>query len=221
MFPIPPVHHQLLYNGQFWFGYGEFFAPNPPAGAVVTYILPSAAPEGVPIIITDAAGKTIRTLRGPAQAGLNRACWDLREAPPIADPNPRRSIADMHRRDADRAFAIRQRPRDSAVGTSTQRGRRRRRRGGRGVGPVVLPGRYTVAVGSLKQDVTVEPDPHFSHFGSGSQEAPCGDPERLLASAAVGSCARRGADAERAVGGAAAIFQCRRRRRRPLRRSTK
>jgi cell division protein ZapA (FtsZ GTPase activity inhibitor) len=35
-------------------------------------------------------------------------------------------------------------------------------RGGRGAGPVVLPGRYTVAVGSLKRDVTVEPDPHFT-----------------------------------------------------------
>jgi hypothetical protein len=88
LFAIPPVHHQLLFNGQFWFGYGEFFAPNPPAGAVVTYLLPSAMPGGVPIAITDAAGKTIRTLRGPAQAGLNRACWDLREAPPIADNNP-------------------------------------------------------------------------------------------------------------------------------------
>jgi hypothetical protein len=33
-------------------------------------------------------------------------------------------------------------------------------RGGRGLGLVVLPGHYTVAVNSLKQDVTVEADPH-------------------------------------------------------------
>ena len=88
LFPIPSVHHQPLFTGQFWFGYGEFFAPNPPSGAVLTYTLPSATRDGVPITITDAAGKTIRTLRGPAEAGLNRACWDLRESPPIADQNP-------------------------------------------------------------------------------------------------------------------------------------
>lgn len=35
-------------------------------------------------------------------------------------------------------------------------------RGGRGAGPVVLPGRYTVAIGSLQQEVMVEPDPHFT-----------------------------------------------------------
>ena len=77
LFPVPPVHHEVLYQGQFWFGHGEFFAPNPPAGAVLTYYLPKAVPNGIQISISDAAGKAIRTLRGPAQAGLNRTCWDL------------------------------------------------------------------------------------------------------------------------------------------------
>jgi photosystem II stability/assembly factor-like uncharacterized protein len=160
LFPIPPVHHQLLYTGQFWFGYGEFFAPNPPAGAVVTYILPGAAPGGVPIVIADATGKTIRTLHGPAQAGLNRACWDLRESPPIADPQPApvaSCITTETARDPATSPLI---PPSGQVPNAQGAGGGGR--GGRGVGPVVLPGRYTVAVGSLKQEVTVEPDPHFT-----------------------------------------------------------
>jgi len=159
LFPIPPVHHQLLFTGQFWFGHGEFFAPNPPAGAVVTYILPKAMPAGVPIVIADAAGKTIRTLHGPAEAGLNRACWDLRESPPIADLNPSpiaKCITAPLARDPASAPVI---PPSGQVPNAEGGGGGGR--GGRGLGPVVLPGRYTVAVGSLKQDVTVEPDPRF------------------------------------------------------------
>ncbi len=88
LFPIPPAHHTTLFNGQFWFGAGEFFAPNPPAGAVISYSLPQENPGGVQIAIWDAAGNTVRLLRGPSQAGLNRACWDLRREPPMAENTP-------------------------------------------------------------------------------------------------------------------------------------
>ncbi len=159
LFPIPPVHHQFLYTGQFWFGHGEFFAPNPPAGAVITYIVPSAKPAGVSITIADAAGKTIRTLQGPAQAGLNRACWDLREAPPIADLSPAPAATCILPGGGRGAAAANPLIPPSGQVPGGQGGGGR---GGRGVGPVVLPGRYTVAVGSLKQDVTVEPDPRFT-----------------------------------------------------------
>jgi photosystem II stability/assembly factor-like uncharacterized protein len=158
LFPIPPVHHQRFYTGQFWFGQGEFFAPNPPAGAVVTYILPKAVTGGVPIVITDAAGKTVRTLQGPAQTGLNRACWDLREAPPIPDPNPApiaTCITTGTARDASTVPVI---PPSGQVPNAPGGGAR----GGRGLGPVVLPGRYIVEVGSFKQGVSVEPDPRFT-----------------------------------------------------------
>jgi hypothetical protein len=114
----------------------------------------------VQITIADAAGKTIRTLHGPAQAGLNRACWDLREAPPIADPNPA-PIATCIGTGGGRGSAA-----NPVIPPSGQvpnaPGGGGGGRGGRGVGPVVLPGRYTVAVGSLKQEVTVEPDPRFT-----------------------------------------------------------
>jgi len=87
LFPVPEAHHRNIYGGQFWFGAGEFFAPNPPFGAVLTWYLPKAAKGEVQIAIADDAGKTIRTLRGPAQAGLNRTSWDLRQAGPLPDSN--------------------------------------------------------------------------------------------------------------------------------------
>ena len=82
LFPIAPAHYQNIYNGQYWFGAGEFFAPNPPSGAVISYYLPTRASD-VQIAIADSAGRTIRTLRGPAQPGINRTCWDLRRASPL------------------------------------------------------------------------------------------------------------------------------------------
>jgi len=165
LFPIPPAYHHLLYSGQFWFGYGEWFAPNPPTGAVVTYLLPNARPNGVTITITDAAGKNVRTLRGPAQAGLNRACWDLRESPPVSDSTPA-PVATCISTGGGRGDAGAAPPPVSPVIPPSGQmpnagGGGGGGRGGRGVGPVVLPARYTVAIGSLKRDVTVEPDPHF------------------------------------------------------------
>jgi len=76
LFSVPPAYHKLIYQGQFWFGAGEFFAPNPMAGAVLTWYVPQ--PAQVTITITDATGKTVRTIHGPSLAGMNRACWDLR-----------------------------------------------------------------------------------------------------------------------------------------------
>jgi hypothetical protein len=137
LFPIPPVHHEVLYAGQFWFGYGEYFTPNPPSGAVVTYVVPKAAPGGVPITITDAAGKAIRTLRGPAQAGVNRACWDLREAPPTGDPTP----APMASCAAGSGRGAAASPVIPPSGVTPGGGGGGGGRGGRGGGPVVLPGK--------------------------------------------------------------------------------
>jgi len=82
LFPTPAAHYRKIYAGQYWFGAGEFFAPNPPMGAQITYYLPERTND-VRVAIADAAGKTLRTLRGPAQAGINRLCWDLRRAGPM------------------------------------------------------------------------------------------------------------------------------------------
>jgi hypothetical protein len=94
LFAVPPVYHKVIYPGQFWFGAGEFFAPNPSSGAILTWYLPQAA-GATTISIADAAGKTIRTLRGPSQAGMNRACWDLRrEAAFSSNPSPLTTVCD-------------------------------------------------------------------------------------------------------------------------------
>jgi hypothetical protein len=88
LFPPAPARHTTIFQGQFWFGAGEFFAQNPPEGAVLSYYLPQEDAGGVEIAIRDASGAAVRTLRGPARAGLNRACWDLRWAPALSEAPP-------------------------------------------------------------------------------------------------------------------------------------
>jgi hypothetical protein len=51
---------------------------NPPYGAAINYWLKSAPQSAVSVAILDAAGKTVRTLQGTRQAGINRIYWDLR-----------------------------------------------------------------------------------------------------------------------------------------------
>ncbi|HUI55384.1 MAG TPA: hypothetical protein VLY04_10455 [Bryobacteraceae bacterium] len=145
LFSIPPAHHQVIYQGQFWFGAGEFFAPNPPNGAVLTYYLSKSA-SAVQISIADSTGKTIRTLRGPSQYGINRACWDLHQSPAIeVGPVPLANCS-------------------LSAGTPAPG----LGGGGRGSGgPRVLPGRYTVTVTPaglqpMKSEVAVLPDPRFT-----------------------------------------------------------
>jgi photosystem II stability/assembly factor-like uncharacterized protein len=69
-----------VYNPQAWYGAGQFFAPNPPFGAVFDYYLRDAG-SGALIAIADSSGATVRTFKAPARRGLNRATWDLRMEP--------------------------------------------------------------------------------------------------------------------------------------------
>ncbi|MGH9593197.1 MAG: WD40/YVTN/BNR-like repeat-containing protein, partial [Bryobacteraceae bacterium] len=55
---------------------GHVIGENPPYGADLNFSLKSAAPWT--ITIQDAENKTIRTLRGRGEAGINRVWWDLR-----------------------------------------------------------------------------------------------------------------------------------------------
>jgi len=70
-------------------GHKTFLAPNPQEGAVLTYSLKTkpAEKDEVKIVIKDAAGETVRELKGSKDAGLNRASWDLRHEPPVK-PEP-------------------------------------------------------------------------------------------------------------------------------------
>jgi photosystem II stability/assembly factor-like uncharacterized protein len=53
---------------------------NEPNGLTFTYYLKKQVSERVTLIVSDASGKTIRTLDGTAKAGINRIVWDMRDA---------------------------------------------------------------------------------------------------------------------------------------------
>jgi photosystem II stability/assembly factor-like uncharacterized protein len=51
---------------------------NPPYGASINYYFASAPSADVQIEVADSGGRTIKTLKGTNQAGLNRVWWDLK-----------------------------------------------------------------------------------------------------------------------------------------------
>ncbi|HWZ42519.1 MAG TPA: hypothetical protein VNW97_03545, partial [Candidatus Saccharimonadales bacterium] len=135
---------------------GGYVAPNPPSGAVLTYTLPAeikATPEQrrksqtpVKITISDASGKAVHTMYGPARAGVNRAVWNMRYDGPkrltFLPPPPERDEEDFF------------------FDPNT--------------GPLALPGTYKAAItvnGKTEtQTVTLENDPRF-RFDPGAQAA--------------------------------------------------
>ncbi len=90
LFAISPAHRETIYHPQSWFGWGEFFAPNPTAGAVITYWLPAADKSGAIVTVRDAKGALVRQFQASATAGLNYADWDLQWAAPTT-PEPSRN----------------------------------------------------------------------------------------------------------------------------------
>ena len=59
-----------------------FAAPNPPAGAVLTYYVKTGSKTPAAVAVKDASGTVVRELQGTANAGLNRVVWDLRSGVP-------------------------------------------------------------------------------------------------------------------------------------------
>jgi len=81
LFDIRPAT-QFIPNESSWFKGGrDFLGANPALGAYINYYLKAAVKEDVKITITDAAGKVVRELTGPKEAGLHRVLWDLRTTP--------------------------------------------------------------------------------------------------------------------------------------------
>ena len=77
-------------NYEFW-GDLTFFGENPPQGAVISWVGKKQVGE-VKLKVTDAAGREVREISGPALSDRNRpgiqsACWDLRVQPAPAPPN--------------------------------------------------------------------------------------------------------------------------------------
>jgi len=69
-------------RGQQTGGQKAFVGENPPRGAMISYYLKSAASGDVKITIADATGRTIRTIDGTKEQGINRVNWNLTPQPP-------------------------------------------------------------------------------------------------------------------------------------------
>ncbi|HET9028971.1 MAG TPA: hypothetical protein VFN49_02250 [Candidatus Aquilonibacter sp.] len=71
--------------------YTRYAAPNPPYGVPISYYQTSPQAQAPQVTILDARGRTVRTLHGTNQAGLNRIVWNFTAAPPVpwnGAPNP-------------------------------------------------------------------------------------------------------------------------------------
>jgi hypothetical protein len=144
LLPIERAREWSTYAPQAWYGHGEFFAPNPEFDAVINYYLRDAANGEAHIEITDAAGKRVRSLTGPASQGLNHVMWDMRTALPYAE---------------DTTAGGR------GGGPGGGGGGEGGGRGGAPIGVLVLPGSYRVSVqvpglaAPLRGSLVVEADP--------------------------------------------------------------
>lgn len=130
LFDVRPATMYRLASHRANVGYQFFVAPNPPYGAMIHYTLGVEPEEAPTITVLDEDGDAIRTLPGSGAAGLNRTTWDLRYPRPVDPP------------DDDGGFL-------SPPGW---------RPNGFPIGPLVLPGTYTVkvAAGDLEESTTVE-----------------------------------------------------------------
>ncbi len=68
--------------GQQVTGQQVYRGENAPRGTSINYHLRAASTGDVRIVISDITGRTIRTLTGPGDAGINRVQWDLAPTPP-------------------------------------------------------------------------------------------------------------------------------------------
>lgn len=98
LFPVP-VATQYRYSDTYpSFGSRPYVAPNPPRGAVITYYLKDAQPGTVRLVITTAAGDTVKTLNAPGYAGVQRITWDLmRDRPRPREKGGPTSTAELKR----------------------------------------------------------------------------------------------------------------------------
>ena len=69
-------------RGQQTGGQKAFAGENPPRGTTISYYLKSASTGDVKITIADATGRTIRTIDGTKDQGINRVNWNLSPQPP-------------------------------------------------------------------------------------------------------------------------------------------
>jgi photosystem II stability/assembly factor-like uncharacterized protein len=132
-----PLRDAWLYDeiGYVPAAWGNETTPNPPFGAVFTYVAGQPAADNVPLVIAiaDAAGRPVRRMTVPSAPGLHRAAWNLRADPVARD----RQGADGRNGDE---------PEEQAEAPGSR---------GPVEGPVVAPGRYRATLGLLRGDAVV------------------------------------------------------------------
>jgi S1-C subfamily serine protease/photosystem II stability/assembly factor-like uncharacterized protein len=100
----------------------RFQGSNPAAGAQLWYALPQKA-QRVTLRIEDIEGRVVRELRGSADAGLNRASWDLVQTPQQASSTASRGASTTAQRGTTKARTSTKG--SSAKGSSTSQESRR------------------------------------------------------------------------------------------------
>jgi photosystem II stability/assembly factor-like uncharacterized protein len=101
LFSVAPAYQYRPRDTYPDWGSRPFVAANPPRGAVIAYYLKETEPDGVKLVITTAAGDTIRHLTGPGYPGLQRVTWDLTRD----KPRPRELGGPTSRDELRRALA--------------------------------------------------------------------------------------------------------------------
>jgi photosystem II stability/assembly factor-like uncharacterized protein len=143
---------------------GNYTTRNPPNGAVFTYHVREALPEGTDLVLTirNTQGNQVRQMTLNKTAGLRRVEWDLRGDPPQQQPaeaQPARGGqggADTQvARGAGQAGAAARQARGGEAGAAMAAGARG---GGRG-GPAVNVGRYSAQLGLKKGDTVTNIGP--------------------------------------------------------------
>jgi photosystem II stability/assembly factor-like uncharacterized protein len=90
-------------------GHKRFAVNSPAAGAEIMYRIAESKPgTRVQIVITDAAGDTVRSLTGSGAAGVHRVMWDMRGKRPAAAP-----LSPAERRDSIKTYVTTMRILDS------------------------------------------------------------------------------------------------------------
>lgn len=98
LFEIPPALQYRYSDTYPSFGSAPFVAPNPPRGATIRYWLKEAQTRNLDILVTSAAGDTLKKLSGPGYAGLQSVTWDLtRDKPRPREKGGPTSPAELRR----------------------------------------------------------------------------------------------------------------------------
>lgn len=179
LLPIPRGRLMSTHSPQAWYGAGEFFAPNPQWTPTISYELHDASSAGATITISDAKGTVIRTLKGTSTAGINRVVWDMRYQSPVDSTSLPATVGGGGRGGRGGGRGGEGGPQPATPVGFPGGGEGGGGRGGAVVGPLVMPGTYTVRVSvpgvsnALAGKVVVDADPlpRFSALDRASRQA--------------------------------------------------